>query len=111
MTLGELLEYLDTNTSYAILDGSVGETLEKARGGTHREPLVGELVSTIMARCEAERPESEVERAAVVNAIGPLRLKYMADDAPVEAFRLVEGVVPVIDSAFNEEALRQQGKI
>ncbi|HQU16525.1 MAG: hypothetical protein B7Z66_02340 [Chromatiales bacterium 21-64-14] len=109
MTLSELLRYLDTNTDYPILDGSVEETLVKARAGSHRDALVGTIVAAFTQAFGCESPDCLVDRAGTIKAMGPIRLKYMGDDAPLEAFRLVQHLVVVIDGAFNEEALRLKG--
>ena len=55
-------------------------------------------------------PDAAIDRATAVNALGPIRLLFMRDDAPAEGFRLVEDVVYRIDGAFNEEAQRQQAQ-
>ncbi len=105
MTLAELLDYLDANTAFTVLDGDAGETLSKARDGSHKEPIMGEIITTIATASGAEGAAAELTRAETVNALGPLRLKYMADDAPVEGFRMIEGIIHGIDGAFNAEAL------
>lgn len=109
MTLSELLQYLDANTDYPILDGTVEETLRKARAGSHRDALVGTIVTAFAQAFGCENPDCAVDRAGTIKALGPIRLKYMGDDAPLEAFRLVQRLVVVIDGAFNDEALRLKG--
>jgi len=52
-----------------------------------------------------------IERAQAIKTLGPIRLFYMKDDAPVEGFRMVEDVVHKIDGAFNEEAMRLKAQI
>ena len=47
-----------------------------------------------------------IVRVQAVKTLGPIRLFYMKDDAPVEGFRLVEDIVHKIDGAFNDEAMR-----
>lgn len=109
MTLRELLEYLDSHTSFGFMDGTPQETLDKARGGEHARPMAGEIIAAIAAGCGCDDVEASLARVDTVNALGPTRLKYMADDAPVEGFRAVEGTIHAIDGAFNDEALRQKG--
>ncbi|MHB1949987.1 MAG: hypothetical protein ACYCQK_00780 [Acidiferrobacteraceae bacterium] len=106
MTLRELLQYLERHSGHPLLDGSVDETIRKAVEGTHRDPLAGEIVARLYRESGCSSAESEVTRAAAATALGPLRLQYMKDDAPVEGFRRVEHTVHAIDGAFNEEALR-----
>ncbi len=105
MTLEQLLTYLDDHMEQDFLDGDAAETLKKARDGSHRDPIVAEILAALMDGAGADSPGTELERAVAVKAIGPLRLKYMKDDAPVEGFRLVEKTIVTIDAAYNEEAL------
>ncbi|WP_018861899.1 MULTISPECIES: hypothetical protein [unclassified Thioalkalivibrio] len=109
MTLSELLQYLDENMDGVFLDGDPASTLEKARAGQHRNPIAAEVLTTLMDGAGADGPDTTLERAEAVKAIGPLRLKYMADDAPVEGFRLVEKTIVTIDAAYNDEALSSRG--
>lgn len=109
MTLSELLEFLDRNTGYDVCDGSPAESVAKALAGTHRDPLMGEVIAAFAAHAGGGA-DGVVERAGIVKALGPIRLKYMADDAPVDAFRAVQQLVDAIDAAFDEEALRSRGK-
>lgn len=110
MTLAELMHYLDANTGYDVLDGSPDETLAKAKAGTHRDPLLAEIIVAFAAQGGCDSADAPVERAGMVNAMGPIRLKYMGDDAPIDAFRAVQRLVVAIDEAFDEEALRGRGK-
>jgi len=105
MTLAQLLHYLERELPYDYLCGDVSETLRRARAGDHPDPLAGEVIALIAGA--AERPEADalVERAAAVTALGPIRLRYMADDAPVEGFRFIERTILGIDAAFDAEAL------
>ncbi|QKT03131.1 hypothetical protein HUS23_04585 [Ectothiorhodospiraceae bacterium 2226] len=106
MTLGELLQQMNGHLQFPVLEGDPAETLAKAQDGTHGDPIVGEIVRAIAARCERPEVDCPLERASVIASLGPMRLKYMADDAPVEGFRKLEQLVQAIDAAFNDEALR-----
>jgi hypothetical protein len=108
MNLAELLSYLDRNMDAHFLDGDPASTLEKARSGTHAHPIEAEILLALMTGADADRPDSVLDRAQAVKAIGPVRLKYMRDDAPVAGFRLVEKTIVTIDAAFNDEALRMR---
>lgn len=111
MTLSELLTYLDRHSGYPILDGTPAETLGKARTNGHANAYAGEIVACLAERLAIDDADAALpERVQVINSLGRLRLKYMADDAPVEGFRIVEKVIATIDSAFNEEALAQKGR-
>ncbi|MFZ5558295.1 MAG: hypothetical protein ACOZDY_16505 [Pseudomonadota bacterium] len=109
MTFAELLDYLDAHTPYRLLDGTPEETLAKARSGAHRDPVAGAILTALFDRSGATGASAPVERAQAVAALGPIRLEYMRDDAPVEGFRMVEKIVHAIDGAFNDEALRLKG--
>ena len=104
MTAVELLLYLSQHTPYDILDGDPAETLAKARLRTHRDALVAQIISAMVA----DAPETPITRADAISALGPIRLAYMKDDAPVAGFRMVEGIVHAIDGAFNDETLRKK---
>jgi hypothetical protein len=108
MTLNELLQYLDENSKYAVLDGDATETLAKARTGAHREALMGTIIQRLFDAAGGTDISSPITRAEATTALGPLRLQYMKDDAPVEGFRMVERIIHTIDGAFNEEALRER---
>lgn len=108
MTVAQLLNYLSDHCKFDVLDGDVAQTLAKARAGTHRDPIMGEILAALSAGAGGAGLDSAIERADATLALGPLRLRYMKDDAPVRGFRMVESVVHEIDGAFNEEALRQK---
>lgn len=108
MTLAELLEHIDQNTDLPALDGDAQATMDKAVQGTHRANVIGEIIRTVVESNGCENAQCALERANVVTPIGPIRLKYMADDAPVEGFRMVENFIRAVDDAFNDEALRQR---
>ncbi len=105
MNLERLVNYLDYHMDHALRDGDAAETLAKARAGGHRDPVVAEVLNALMDGAGSDDPATELDRATAVKSIGPVRLKYMKDDAPVESFRLVEKTIVTIDAAFNEEAL------
>jgi len=106
MTFAELLGYLGQNCKYDIMDGDASETLSKARTKSHKNELAGQIIADVFAKSGLTDIHSEITRAAAITAIGPIRLFFMKDDAPVEGFRMVEDIVHKIDGAFNEEALR-----
>ncbi len=103
MTFQELFEYLDKNTDHDFI--TEASPLVDAMNGKHENELIGEIIAGVAKGCACDGVDHVILRQEVIKALGPLRLKYMKDDAPVEGFRLIEGTVPVIDSAFNDEAL------
>ncbi|SIT72067.1 hypothetical protein SAMN05216526_1565 [Ectothiorhodosinus mongolicus] len=110
MTLAELLTFLDTHTDYGFLHGDVAATLSAAADGSHPNAIPGAIVKALDERLAQGNIEAVIERAGTITALGPLRLTYMADDAPVEGFRMVERTITMIDEAFNQEALRAKGQ-
>ncbi len=108
MTLAQLLKYLDAQSSYAVLDGDASETLAKSTRGQHPDPLMGEIVRHLFDGSACSDENSPILRAQAANSLGPLRLRYMKDDAPVAGFRMVEKIIHTIDGAFNDEALKEK---
>lgn len=108
MTLAQLLKYLDQHSGYAVLDGDVVRTITKAKDGNHRDPLMGEIVRLLFGGAACVDENSPISRAQATTSLGPLRLRFMKDDAPVDGFRMVERIIHAIDGAFNDEALREK---
>ena len=107
MTLLQLFDYLNKNTPYDFYQAE--DELTAAIKGQHENALIGNMIQSIAEKCECSDIQCELKRENVVLALGPLRLEYMKDDAPVDGFRLLEGTIPVIDLAFNDEALKERG--
>ncbi|MDH5300624.1 MAG: hypothetical protein OEW58_04610 [Gammaproteobacteria bacterium] len=105
MTLAQLLDYFQHHTKFEFMQGDAQQTLDAARSGSHQHQLAAEMVVAIAAANHCESAAGEVVREVTVKSLGPLRLKYMADDAPVDGFRMLEHTVVAIDDAFNAEAL------
>ncbi len=106
MTFRELLAYVGAHSKHDFLDGDVTDTLAKTRAGGHRNPLAAQILGALDEKLGRDGLDAPVERASAINALGPLRLAFMRDDAPVEGFRLIEEIVYLIDGAFNDEAQR-----
>jgi hypothetical protein len=108
MTLNELLQYLHENTDFALLDGTPEESIRKAVDGSHAQPIAAEIIRAFHEKAGDAGGAVSLERIDAVKCLGPLRLKYMGDDAPMEGFRVVEKIITTIDAAYNEEALRRR---
>lgn len=106
MTFIELLGYIGAHCKYDIMDGDTATTLARAIDGKHKNPVVGDIIAQMYKNSAISSPDAEIDRAQAINTLGPIRLFYMKDDAPVEGFRLVEDIVHKIDGAFNDEAMR-----
>ncbi|MEJ2632107.1 MAG: hypothetical protein P8011_10685 [Acidihalobacter sp.] len=111
MTFAELLSHIDQRTDLTILAGSPADTLAAARGEVAAGDYAAEMVRTLAERLELADADAVLpERTSVINALGQTRLKYFADDAPVDGLRFVEKFIAGIDAAYNDEALRERGK-
>jgi len=108
MTLTQLLQYLNQHSTYAVLDGDTAETVASAKRGQHRDPLMGEIIRHLFDGAACTDENSPISRAQATTSLGPLRLRFMKDDAPVEGFRMVEKIIHTIDGAFNDEALKEK---
>jgi hypothetical protein len=105
MTLGELIRYLDQHSTQHYLQGNEAQTFSLAQQSLLDNSLWAEMINAIAAVNECDDENGVIVREVVVKALGPLRLKFMADDAPVDGFRFLESTIVMIDSAFNDEAL------
>lgn len=106
MTLGDLLQALETALPGRVMRGDAAATLAAA----HDDAVVGPIVAAIARTSATIDPLAAIERAAAVAALAPLRLSAMRDDAPPESLRVVERAVLAIDAAFNEESLARTGR-
>jgi len=105
MKLSELLMFLDEKTTGHFICDDAITTFQKVQQDDYPDPVEGEIIQAIMSHQNCHTVDCELLREEVVKALSPLRLKYMADDAPVTAFRLVEGTIVAIDTAYNEQVL------
>jgi hypothetical protein len=106
MTFIELLTFISTHSKYDITDGDIDNTLTVALEGKHKNAVIGDIIAQMYKNSGLTDTNAEIERALAIKTLGPIRLFYMKDDAPVEGFRLVENIVHAIDGAFNDEAMR-----
>jgi len=106
VTLGELLEALESALPGRVMRGDASATLAAA----HDDAVVGPIVVAIARKSSAIDPLASIDRAAAVTALAPLRLAAMRDDAPAEHLRVVERAVQAIDAAFNEESFVRAGQ-
>lgn len=99
MTFEQLLQELGKR-----VDDCYGELTWPIKGDT----LCARIASAMVNAIPVDAAQQLVLREVCVKALGPLRLQYMADDAPVEGFRLLEKTIVAIDDSFNDEALAQR---
>lgn len=109
MTLRDLLVRLHGNCEYPVLHGSPEQTWRELVKGTYPDPVMGEALRALVEWCELDDLASRVDRADAVNALGPLRLRHMADNGGSgDALRVVQALVAAVDGAFDDEALDEQ---
>ena len=108
MTLEQLVQYLNAHSGYVVFEGDAAQTLVSARAGKHSDPLMGEILKSLYEGAGCTDVGSPIERAQATTALGPLRLRFMKNDAPVAGFRMVEKIIHTIDGAFNDEALQEK---
>ncbi len=105
MRLGELLVFLDQKTVGRFICDDAITTFHRVKEHNYPYPIEGEIIQAIMSYQDCHTVDCELLREQAIKALSPLRLKYMADDAPVTAFRMIEGTIVAIDTAYNEQAL------
>ncbi len=65
-----------------------------------------DILATLVAWCRIETMETVLSRSAVIDALGPLRLRYMTDpDAPITTFQLLTRFIEATDAAFDDAVL------
>lgn len=101
MTYVQLMETLQARTGYTLLCGNADAALIAAAAGRHPDAFLGEVASMIYAWCALSDIHAEVERASVVNALGPLRRRYMAGEGSAADFRRLSHIIEAIDAAFD----------
>jgi len=108
MTFGELLVRLDGTDLGPVLCGdppTPEATCKALLAHAHPAPLLGEMLGTVALWCRVTGPASEVDRAAVVNALGPLRRHHQSDEVPAQGLRLLGALVEAVDASFDSAAL------
>jgi hypothetical protein len=108
MRYTELLEALQQRTGYAVLCGDAQTTVERSLVGNHPDPLLGEIVAMLYQWCALTTVDAPVQRAALVNALGPLRRRYMAGEGDARDFLRLSRVIEAIDAAFDAELQMQR---
>lgn len=108
MRFADLLLQLDPRTGGALLCGlAPQEALDAAAAHAHPDPVGGEILRLWRDWCPLTDAAATVERSALVNALGPLRRRAMADELSPEGFQLLNRVVEAIDAVFDEAVLQR----
>ena len=95
MTYTELLTSLQTRTHYQLTP-------------LPADAFLAELVSMIYNWCALAHPHAKVERAAVVNALGPLRRRFMASEGNAQDSHRLNRIIEAIDAVFDDAAIPPQ---
>jgi hypothetical protein len=109
MTPNELLHYLHEHSTVRLLDGTAEESIRRAVTNDHSQSVASEIIRALNERAGDAGGGALLERVDAVKCRGPFRLKYMADDAHVASFRVVEKAITTVDATYREEVLRQHG--
>lgn len=104
MTFTQLLLFLQNILQRPILIDSPSHTLDLIASEKHPDEMLGEMLKLMLDWCRITDAEQPVERAALINALGPMRLKLMGDDGDIHAYRLIGQLIAAVDEAFDLEA-------
>ncbi|MEK8089347.1 hypothetical protein [Thermithiobacillus plumbiphilus] len=110
MTYAELLNALQDLLDYPILlvNEDPGATLAAAQAGQLDDKIVEKALVDIYNGNDCTDLDCALERHAVINSLGQLRLQTMRDDADPKDFRKVLMMSQQIDKAFDNEILTQK---
>ncbi|MDR3391800.1 MAG: hypothetical protein P4L77_08690 [Sulfuriferula sp.] len=89
MTYTELLMAIQHRTGYPLTP-------------TAEDAFLAEITGMIYGWCALANPLAQVERAAVVNALGPLRRRFMAGEGAAQDFLRLNRIIEAIDAAFDD---------
>lgn len=69
------------------------------------DAFLAEVTSMIYDWSALASPLAEVERGKVVNALGPLRRRFMAGEGAATDFHRLNQLIEAIDAVFDEAAI------
>ena len=105
MTFAEFLLRIDAYCDHRVLAGNPVETFEAVRQGRHPDAHYARPIKVLIDWCVLTSSDTVVERAALVNALGPVRLAYQQDDAPQDGYAELAKLIRAIDAAFDDALL------
>lgn len=94
MTYNELINTLEKQTGYQLTPAPEDSFLAK-------------VTQMIYNWCALTSQNAPVERAAVVNSLGPLRREFMADMGSAQDFHKLNQIIEAIDAAFDAAHYQQ----
>jgi hypothetical protein len=105
VTFAELLLRTDRPLDGRVLDGTPQQTFDRLRAGRHRDPGLQRILRMVIDWCALAKVDESVERAALVNALGPLRLELMQSGEDLETYAVLNTFIAAVDAAFDEAVL------
>jgi hypothetical protein len=110
MTFAELLQRTEGHCAGRVLDGDATQTLARLRDGSHRDAAMQPVLKMVIDWCALTGANDPVERAAVVNALGPMRLELMRSGKDLETYAALNSFIAAVDAAFDEAVLDADGR-
>lgn len=108
MTFQELMEFLDQQSGFHFIQGKdLTATLEEAKNTGLPNPLLGKAILAIHQHAQCQSLDDPITRTDAFNAIGPLRLSTMADDAHPDDVKTILKLTYEIDKAFDFKITRE----
>ena len=92
MTYTELLSAIQKRTHYQLTP-------------LPADAFLTEVTDMIYNWCALTSPQAQVERAAAVNALGPLRRRFMAGEGDARDFHRLNQIIETIDAVFDDAIL------
>ena len=105
MRFSEFLARIDPYCDRQVLQGDVQHTFALLRAHRHPHAAYQKLLRMLMDWCTITQPDADVERASLVNALGPIRLEHQTDNAPTEGYAELMKLIRAIDAAFDDALL------
>lgn len=105
MTFAELLLRIDPYCEGRVLAGDPVQTFLALQSGSHPDAQYARLLGMVLGWCALTDAQAPVERAAVINALGPLRLDLMQSDQDLALYQALNRLVQAVDAAFDDAAL------
>jgi hypothetical protein len=107
MTFAEFLLRIHPYCDHRVLAGNPVETFDAVQQGTHPDEQYGRLIKVLIDWCALASSDAVVERATLVNALGPVRLEYQQDGAPQDGYAELAKLIRAIDAAFDDALLER----
>lgn len=105
MPFDACLTRLDAHCGGELLAGAAPATLcEEVRDGRSDSPYA-EALRLLLDWVPVRRLDQTVTRSELVLALGPLRLRYQAQEAPLAEYRALTRLIHAIDAVYDERKM------